>query len=393
MKRKDMDSVKIRVPFSDYINLLKPDVPRQLVSEQSLSNIGKVTSLIPGCLAFSTFGFECPLGVDEAEADFLFSLRKNNGGPAILSGQYPQHDFDPSLFDIPQWSQVRRFGKLWNSPPSPIFDGIDDVWMEFDVASARAPQNIKAPSIFFAPCRSASATRVWKLENALEQLGTIFTHLKGRHPPDACIRNWKCCFESLRNPTAVFQVGVMIARLDSNTLRMCILTDNIESLKSLLRNFDWPGDFSGLDPILKTIQPFFDHLRLHIDLGEEMSGKIGIECQFPERKSPQKEPLWFPFLDFLVGEGLCRTAKRDALIQYPGYRETGTDICPPPLQRIANRLFPLYRSFFVRSIYHVKLVMEPSGIWSAKAYLGVNHLWKGLYVDNEPGAGPWGIIG
>jgi len=376
MKPIDTGSACIRAPFSDYINMLKPDVPRQLVSESSFSNIEMLASLVPGCLAFSTFGFECPLGVDGAEADFLFSLRKDNSGPAILSGRMPQHDFDPSLLAIPQWSQVRRFGTLWDSPPSPIFDGMDDVWMEFEVASAHAAQNVRAPSIFFRPCRSASKTHAWNPEDALEQIATVFAQLKGRRPPDACTRNWMRCLERLPRLTALFQVGIMIARSDSNTLRMCILTEGPESLRTLLRDIGWSGDFGGLDPMLHRLEPLFDRLSLHMDLGEEISGKIGIECQFPERKSPAREPRWRPFLDFLTGEGLCRAAKRDALIQYPGYRETELATCPAPLQRVAYRHFPLYRSFFVRSIYHIKLVMEPPGKWSAKAYLGVNHLWK-----------------
>jgi hypothetical protein len=57
-----------------------------------------------------------------------------------------------------------------------------------------------------------------------------------------------------------------------------------------------------------------------------------------------------------------------------------------------ERLEMLYRSFFVRSIYHVKLAYDGSARWEAKVYLGVDHLWKGLSGEPERGRGRWGII-
>ena len=147
-----------------------------------------------------------------------------------------------------------------------------------------------------------------------------------------------------------------------------------------------------LQPTLQDISPWFDSLALHLDVAEELSPKIGIECKFLKRRSPDREPLWHDFLGFLVERGLCLYEKREALLEFPGYSPTDTDICPFPLKQLADQLEMLYQSFFVRTIYHIKLVYDEKSGWEAKAYLGVNHIWKGIGGDYEKGRGRWGII-
>lgn len=385
----------IQTSFADYLKMLEPDVSTRLVSESCFSRIKDLASHLPGCLAFSPFGFECPLGADDAEADFLFSLQKYNLGPAVLAGQQKENDFDTSLFQIPQWRQVRGFGELWANPTEPLYSGIDDVWMEFDIASVPGTQNAHAPSLFLAPFVALSDSFIEKLSanEALNFLGTIFMKLNGRYPPAACLKNWKFSLENLPNIRNLFQVGFMIARPDSSMLRTCVAFNNMDNLKVLLDLLKWPGDFRNLDLFSRKLNTFFDSFALHLDLGETVSGKIGIECQFRYHQGSAHGPRWLPFLDVLTEMGLCQMDKRNALIQYPGYRETNMHACPIPLKNMACRHFPLYRSFFVRINYHIKLVLDLSGEWKAKAYLGINHLWKGLMDVTERNNGPWGIIG
>lgn len=381
-----------QVSFADYLELLQSDLPVQLVSESSFMRIRDLASRLPGFLAFSSFGFECPLGTAQGDADFLFSLQKKNAGPALLAGQLEGRDFDGSLLAIPQWQQVRRFGMWWAEPPSPLVAGIDDVWMEFDIATASALQNVKAPSLFFAPflsLQSSPGSAQDDRETWLLLLTTAFRKLNERSPSDVCIDNWRRCLDILPGATNLFQVGMMIARPGSEMLRTCISVENRHVLRNVLNKMEWPGNYRNLDPMLEKISTLFDGFNLHLDLGETTSGKIGIECMFPCRKGPQQEPRWFPFLDLLEAEGLCRPDKRDALLSYPGYRETDLQACPAPLKAVACRHFPLYRSFFVRTVYHIKLVLDSSGTWTAKAYLGVNHFWKGIMEGKEPA----GLIG
>lgn len=385
----------IQTSFWDYLEMLKPDVPAHLVSKSSFPRIRNLVTRLPGCLAFTPFGFECPLGDDAAEADFLFTLLKINSGPAILSGQQKGHNFDTSLLRIPQWRRVRRFGELWADPREPSFAGIDDVWMEFDIASVSAAHDVNAPSIFFGPFWSFRKPGLILpgADEAAQFLVTAFVHLNDRWPAEASIRNWKHCLEILPCMGILFQVGFMIARPDSNMLRMVVAVDDANTLKTFLNGVGWPGDFRNLEPVLENLSSFGLSFSLNLDVGETISGKIGIECRFPRRLAPTQEPRWFTFLDYLTGEGLCRPEKRNALLQYSGCIETDMHACPIPLRKMASRHFPLYRSFFVRIISHVKLVLDVSGEWKAKAYLGIKHFWKGLMGVNERANGPWGIIG
>lgn len=383
----------VKCPISQYLDFLRPTIPKELISDESYSHIGNMASLVPGALAFSAFGFECCLGDRESAADFLFSLQKDNSGPEILSGKLPENDFDASLFSIIQWNQVRYFGKQWADPPSSLYGGIDDVWLEFDISTPGA-RGAKVPSLFFSPFIEYHQHNQGALsvEKGLRLLENIFRWVKGKSPGPSAIQNWRKCLEMLPSLKQLFQVGLMLSRSGSHSLRLCMALDH-ETFKRYLSNIHWPGDLEKLDSVLKKLSTLFESLYLHVDVGSAISGKIGIECKFPKRKGPSREPRWYPFLDNLVEKGLCLPSKRDGLLAFPGYRKTDINACPRPLQELAHRLTLSHSSFFVRTIYHVKLVYRETETWEAKGYFGINHLWKGLWGDNETGCGKWGIIG
>jgi hypothetical protein len=243
--------------FSHYLDLLKPDLPNELISDDSFSKIRKLASQVPGALAFSAFGFECHLGARKPAADFAFSLQKNNSGPEILSGKFPEHDFDATLFSIPQWNQVRCFGEQWADPPDPLYAGIDDVWLEFDV-SAPSAQGGKVPSLFFAPfhTRERRHGKAPDPEEGLRLLETVFFCLKGRTPEPSAALNWKKCLEILPRLPDLFQVGLIIARSDSDTLRLCILAPGGEAVKRFLSHLGWPVIFPHWMRSSRSSPPF-----------------------------------------------------------------------------------------------------------------------------------------
>jgi hypothetical protein len=383
----------VEIPISQYLDFLRPTIPKDLISDASYSHIRNLASLVPGALAFSAFIFECRLGAREPAADVGVSLQKDNSGPEILSGKLPENDFDASLFSIPEWNRVRHFGKQWADPPSSLYGGIDDVWLEFDI-SAPGARGADTPSLFFSPFFNYHHHNQDPLsvEKGLRLLENIFLWVKGKSPGASVTQNWRKCLEMLPSLKQLFQVGLMLSRSDSDSLRMCIALDH-GTFKRYLSNIHWPGDLAKLDPVLNKLATLFERLYLHIDVGRAISGKIGIECKFPKRKGPSREPRWYPFLDYLVEKGLCLPSKRDGLLAFPGYQKTDINACPRPLQELAGRLILSYSSFFVRTVYHVKLVYMETETWEAKGYFGINHLWKGLWGDNETGRGRWGIIG
>ncbi len=380
-------------PFSNYLDLIRPDIPESLISTAAFSQIQEFASRLPGLLAFSTFGFECRLGNRDAEADFLFSLHKNNSGPQILSGNLPKHDFDASVFEIPQWRQVRHFGRQWLYPPSPLFSGIDDVWLEFDLCKSPA-HGSHAPSLFMAPFIDFSPRdqEALDLTDGLNIIQTIFEWLTGQKPDRRALSNWQKCLEILPSLRLLFQMGFMLARPQVDKLRMCIIAKDHQIARQYLRHIQWPGNICSVMPMLEQLSALFDVLYLHIDAGESISAKLGIECKFPKRKGPAREPRWFPFLDFLVDQGLCLAEKREGLLAFPGYRVTDRHTCLQPLRERIEKLQWSHTSFFVRTLYHIKLVYHVDQSWEAKGYLGIDHLWKDFLGNGKSGQNPYDII-
>ena len=380
--------------LDQYLNLVKADIPSALLSQEAFATVHRLCTRLPGALAFSTFGFECRLGKIEADADFLASLSSDNSGPDILSGKLPAHDFALEFFKHPVWKRVREFGRMWAAPPSPLYRCMDDIWLEFDT---HIPSEAQLPSLFFGPFdkidRDNPSAASHSREDMLTLLESVYACTMGKAPTPSMSRQWRKCIEVLPWPKALFQVGIMAARPGSDRLRMCVVFPSTDTLTDYLESVGWPGDMGVVKPMLKTMSGWFEQFPLHLDVSDEVSPKIGIECKFLKRRSPDREPKWIEFLDFLIGRDLCLPIKRDALLAYPGYAPTNPNACPKPLERMIEQLEMRYRSFFVRTIYHVKLTYEKTHGWEAKAYLGVNHIWKGLRGDFEKGRGKWGIIG
>ena len=384
----------VETSLTDYLDPLKPGIPGELIHDVAFSDIRNLAAGVPGALAFSTFGFECPLEDPEARADFLFSLDRANSGPEILSGGLPEHDFDKRLGARPEWSRIRAFGRYWADRPFPSAKGIDDVWLEFDI-SRPSDRSAIIPGIFVAPfIRIPGTEQMAMVQNEpLQVLEDIFGHVRGRKPSRTAVNHWKNALTMLPLPRHLFQMGIMVGRSDGDTLRFCLLAKNGDVIRRYLSHMGWPGDLKRVQPVLKKLAALFEILYLHVDVGMETGNKIGIECKFPGRRGPSREPRWFAFLDFLTEMGLCHPAKKRGLLQFPGYEKTDINACPRPLKTLVKGLYPLYHSYFVRTLYHIKLVFHENQFSEAKAYLGINHAWKSISGELLEGRGKWGIIG
>lgn len=378
--------------LDQYLDLVLPHLRESLVSAVSKNSIKRLSSNIPGPLAFSAFGFECRLGEHAGKTDFLISLTRDNGGPDILAGSLSEHNFSPTFTRNSHWKKIRSFGEFWANPSNSIAAGIDDVWLEFDL---HAPHPIPVPSLFFSPLQNlTNANRGhWGTEKLLRLMETVYPMLNGRLPSPVMVQQWRRSIEAVPLLKNLFQTGFMISRSDGKAIRFCILLPLDKPLKKVLLTAGWPGDPKKLVPMLETLAPFFSTVTLHLDVGEEIPPKIGFEFKFPRRPGPEHEKRWHPFLLRLQEAGLCSGEECAALLEFPGYEQTNPDTCPYPLAHMIRRVSPSHRSFFVRTIYHIKLVFHGGGSWEAKVYLGVNHLWKALEGKSVKGRGPWEIIG
>lgn len=286
-----MEENQKKPSLAQYLDLIRPHIPEGLVSKESYSDIRRIALHIPGALAFSTFGFECRLGALETDADFLFSLHSDNSGPDILAGKLPDNDFPPEFFDYPVWNRIRDFGRLWADPPSPLYENLDDVWLEFDIHTF--PEAL-LPSIFFGPLdnfeRDGPGLNQFKTEELMALIESVYACTRGRSPGATMIREWQNCIEILPRLKALFQVGIMLGRPTANGIRICVSVPSGKAVTEYLKATDWPGDVDALQPILQKISPWFDSLALHLDVSDKLSPGTGGERVLGSEPYLERDP-------------------------------------------------------------------------------------------------------
>jgi hypothetical protein len=114
---------------------------------------------------------------------------------------------------------------------------------------------------------------------------------------------------------------------------------------------------AGLHPLLVEA----DRLHLSLDLGEDISPRVGIEVSFP--RQPDRDPRWRRLLDRLVAARLCSPEARDAALAWPGQDSLWSAAARWPAGPgvAATRC--------VRCLSHVKLLCDHRQPVRAKAYL------------------------
>jgi hypothetical protein len=350
--------------FEEYLPPVAAGVSPYLISPSAFSDMSSVARVLPSTLAYNTFGFECRLGEELPRADFLV-LATSSCGRDSLAGLHATSKLPARLMGDPVWRRVRDFAARWADPSSPLYDAVDNVWLEFDI-NGSVP-DVPIPSVFFGLVTNVRAYA--SAESAIQLLSEDET-------PPRMLEMLSSCFRALSPEEQVFQVGLMLSR-GAGAVRLCIRLRSVERIVEYLAGVGWPGDETGLRGILDPLSRSVDRVLLDIDVGESVGAKIGLECYFDGNRQPGREPRWGAFLDSLVRQGLCTADKREALLAYAGYVDQNAHDVPWPaaILRTSQLLDGRSLSTFVRSLHHVKVVYRPGEPLEAKAYLAGNHHW------------------
>jgi hypothetical protein len=359
----------------DYLKLLKPDIPPQLISSENWSKIEKVAGILPRAIT-SFFGFECHLGIEEPHADFLICADAKEAGRKILAEENYSIALPDFLMQHPVWNQIRDFSSTWNTDTSPLFKQVNNVWLEFDID--RIP-TIPVPSCFFGSNPIYSKHSIennnsddlhpyqWISQSALSSL-------LARNIPTKVEQKLFQCFDLLPEGAYVFQIGVMLAR-QSDLVRICIRNISPTQIVDYLTQINWQGSIVELKNVLDPLSNFVDRIDLDIDVGEVILPKIGLECYL--KNQPDFEPRWQLFLNHLVEMGLCLPQKRNALLDYPGYIRESRDreLWPTNLLKLSSFLGEQSERVLFRGLHHIKVVYQSEPPFEgkqplqAKAYL------------------------
>ncbi len=367
--------------LEEHLEVVAATVPEALVSPAAAAAMAAVARVLPAALAQNTFGFECRLGEQLARADLLVQATAAHGRD-LLSGTNPTSSIPVELSSEPSWRRVQDLGTAWADPGSALHQVVENVWLEFDLPVV---DGLPRPSVFLGVAlddrrRSGSAEPgPWPLPARVatnrETAETMARLLLGHELPARVRDNLGVCLAALHEHEYVFQLGLMLAR-GAETVRLCLRLGSIGRTLEYLAQVGWPGTPDDLEEAL-GLAALVDHTWLDLDVGHDVSGKIGLECYFERHRQPSSEPRWRPFLDALVRARLCTVEEQQGLLAYPGQVREVRGAPWPAALRDASRFLDGHRtSAFVRTLHHVKIVCRPDEALEAKAYLAATYVWR-----------------
>lgn len=359
---------KMTSTLAETLDVLNQGLPSALISPEHATYISAVARCLPAAIT-TFFGFECRLGDEKPQADFLLYVTAAEGGRDILTGAAPAALLLEPLQANPIWSRLRRFCQSWAEPTSLLHQHVQDLWLEFDIAGPSP--DLPLPSCFFRPHFPVGDTGEWITATAVPML-------RGESLPASVEQKLLAALANLPDEAYVFQIGFMLAR-QVEAVRLCLRNIAPAHILPYLAHLGWSEPAGPLDALISNLSRLVDRIDLDIDVGQTVLPKIGLECYFNGQRQPRFEPRWRSFLDFLVDSGLCRPAKRDGLLSYPGYiREKKQVAWPARLQAASSLLGGRYEIIFLKGLHHVKIVYQPNSLLEAKAYLYVSQNWLAL---------------
>ena len=357
-------------PLSEYLRVIEPFIPSDLISEEYITSIKKVTDFFPGQIT-SLFGFEIRLGNRLRGADFAFSIHPDV--IPFLRDNF-QDNFCFSLPESHKWERVVAFISEWSKDGSDLQQAVNLLCLEFDIEENFG--NIPDPGFFISLetylKKNRSKISIGRKREIYSSItGQTMELLKGRLFWRKIKPTFEKAVELLPGRSMLFQVGVMLSR-KVEAIRLCIRGLNSEGILEFLKGMDWSGSFEELKEILDTCLSFSDNIVLAVDLGERLFPKVGIEVNFGDRKVPQGKPEWSHFLKYLIKQKLCNPEKGKGLLAYPGYQIQGVDFWPKNL--LDASLF-WGNSVFIRKLDHFKFVYQKDFPLEIKAYLAIYQNW------------------
>jgi hypothetical protein len=318
-----------------------------ILSTEGLGHIAAIAQRFP---KVSAFGFECRLGEAAPRADFgVRFLRDDKRSPAGFEEALAPAARRFAESDV--WRRLAAFCDRWSDPRDVLYQGIEDIFLEFDIAGP--PHAIPIPSFFLELDKGAS--RALTDEATLAALSVL-----GGGAPSPSLRDgWRRALDALPRGAKVTAVGSMLSRA-TRSVRVCVTGLPAPAVSGYVAAAGWPGDPGALDALIASVAGSVDRVEPCFDLGDAFGEKIGVELQIdgPRR---EKKARWTPVLDQLVAAGHGLPEKRDALGRWMGYARTPGEgaVC-----------------LISREINHVKLVHQREQPLEAKVYLAFMRTWQ-----------------
>ena len=308
---------------------------------------------------------ELRLGEADGPVDLHQMFLREAGELAILSAHL---DMAPAE-DVPArglHAFIERWQRYAVSHP-----WLDRLFLEWDATM----DGFSSPAVFF-PAQPKPGTRGEMSTWAESLLPTLFdgAHFPGGNAIPQFVQ------AAAADGISISHIGVMLSRRASPVPALRINFRGVKhgSLGVLLDALGWQGqraqaltEFDRLVEMADTVTVAFNLI------GGAITSDIGFEVMYDHE--PAWEPRWSSLLLQLHERGLCTKAKMDCLMHFPAkIAPTQRTYAWPAAWMVAAELAEDERIPQVdRDLSHIKLSLNGHGGMHAKAYVSVQHTWRG----------------
>ena len=364
--RKDCDFDVLHA--TDYLRFLKPHFSKELLSSENFRDIQDLADHFTGGIT-SFFGFEYKLNSSNGNPDYLIAVSSQKGEREALSSLIKDKLLPNKFLKRSEWQNIGNFAETWSNPDSVLYNNVFGLWLEFDEPDI-LNENI-VPSIFLQ-IKPLYINKPTDIEKCAWVTQTAIPLLNGREVSEKIEQNFLDCIKKLPKGASIFHIASMLSRQEEEGIRIVVKRIDPDQIIPYLNSIGWYDENNGLSDLLNEVKKFSNCIRLHINLGNKIGKKIGLEC-FISPDKYHKDVDWTEFMEYLVNKELCNPDLRSALLNFPGVEQENTeynfdlDSYIPSVKLPDNN----FSKAIVRYLSHIKISYEPNMNIEAKAYTGI----------------------
>jgi len=226
--------------------------------------ICKISDTFPQDLA-RDFIFESKLYSSEKTADFCLKIKKENIASLKNSVLTKLNTKNSQL-----WENLLQFCDMWQKDPE-FNQMIELLWFEYDISKETDIDDF--PVLFF------QISPVFN-SNVHSKLSIIHSAIKLLNPEvsSRSLTNLDKCFEILPGNSEIKHIGVTPSR-NNNDIRMCISSLQGSGVMDILNYIPAKDLVSTIQLHVDSFENLVDSFSLHIDIGDEIRKKVGIELR------------------------------------------------------------------------------------------------------------------
>ncbi len=323
----------------DLVELHTRQIADRVLEPDMKDLICKLSDTFPQDIA-RDFIFESKLYSSEKIVDFCFKIKKDNIA-SLKSFVLTKLNTKNSQL----WKNLLQFCEMWQNDPE-FNQMIDLLWFEYDIS--KETDNDDFPVLFFQ-------ISLIFYSNAHSKLSIIHSAIKLLNPEvsNQSLTNLDKCFEILPGNSKIKHIGVTPSR-NNNDIRICIVYLQDLEVMDMLNSIPAKDVASTIQLHLDSFKNLTDSFSLHIDIGDEIRNKVGIELR---KNSTYEDPeCWKSIIDKLKESQITLDDKTNAIYNLHHKSDWHTEYFLEGLQ-----------SYYC--LLYIKLVFFGSESVQAKAYM------------------------